>query len=163
TAGYSNPFSWLSPISLGAPPASAWPARNDNPRYACKIGSDLFHRKASIADHFSDCIGPPRAELGDDEPAWLQQPRQVRHGRAIGIGPAGAAIERAIGIVIAPLGRQTRQLCRRDVRRVRDDDIESAGQGLAPVGDDKLRALAEAEPFCVMPRRHRRTRRDIDP
>src|SRR5205823_12538015 len=167
TAGYSNSFSWLSPIPLRrrvqmAGSISAQAACEDDPRYPSKIGSDPLDRKAPRDNDFRDRIGLPQADLRRHEPARHEEPREIPRDRAIGRESVRAAIETAARIVVAHFRHQRREIGRRDIRRVRDNGVESTGQSRAPIPGDKRRALAEAEPRRVVPRGYRRAVCDID-
>ena len=67
------------------------------------------------------------AGLHDQGSAGRQTASRLRDQRAVGIQPVGAAVERGQGIVIPDLHRQTADISRTDIGRIRDNQIERAG------------------------------------
>ena len=81
----------------------------------------------------------------NERAAVRKQPRRLRNERAIGVKSVGAAVQRAMRIVIADLDGETGDFRRADIGRVRHDEVEAARQRRRMVAGDESRARFEPE------------------
>src|SRR5262249_52824327 len=112
--------------------------------------------KALCGEKSRDRIGHSGTELDDDVRARRQQAPRVRRDPTISGKPIRAAIERELRIVVAHLRIEPRPFRLGNVRRVAENEIETAGERGAEIAGDERRAVRKSEPFGIFAREIKR-------
>ena len=104
-----------------------------------------MNRKPAAMQYPGDAIRLPRADFEDRDPCGRQQAPDMRRQGPVGIHPIRAAVQRRAGLVMRHLRRQRGDLRGRNIRRIRDDQIEPSGDAVSPIAPNEARPFGKPE------------------
>src|SRR5207253_10400865 len=127
------------------------------------IGFDLLDNPLVSDEDFVDLLRLPVAKLQHDPAGRAQMPCAFRSQPSKKIKSVRAAVQRGAWIVIPHLRRQRVNLCARNVRRVRHDQVErqTLRQRGEPVSEVELNAAGDAMKSGIFAGNAYRLRRNI--
>src|SRR5438270_6944646 len=107
-----------------------------------------------------DGLGLVMADLHRRQTAGIEQLRQLRRKRPIGVEAAFAREQRLVGLELAHAGAKLRTF--RDIGRVAEDQVEALRYSFSPIPELKLQPCFEAEAASVGRSVGQSATRDVD-